>query len=58
MLEVSFEMNLYNDVTAFATRRLGELRPNEYKPLDVEDLLTPEYLSTELRTRTFIDTLE
>ncbi|MBM76631.1 MAG: hypothetical protein CMK59_14590 [Proteobacteria bacterium] len=56
-LEVAFELNLYNETTAFATRRLGELRPEEYQPL-TEDLLDPNYLSTQIRSRTFFETLE
>ena len=56
-LEVAFELNLYNETTAFATRRLGELRPEEYQPL-TEDLLESNYLSTQIRSRTFFETLE
>ncbi len=32
-LEKAFELKLYNDDTAFATRRLGELRPDEFPGL-------------------------
>lgn len=32
-LEKAYELNLYNDNTAFATRRLGELRPTEFQPV-------------------------
>ena len=40
-LEKSFELTLYNDNTAFATRRLGELRPDDFPGLE-EQLLQPE----------------
>jgi len=32
-LERAYELNLYNENTAFSTRRLGELRPKEYPGL-------------------------
>lgn len=32
-LEKAYELNLYNENTAFATRRLGELRPTEFQPV-------------------------
>lgn len=32
-LDKSYELNLYNDNTAYATRRLGELRPDDYPGL-------------------------
>lgn len=32
-LEKAYQLNLYNDNTAFATRRLGELRPTEFQPV-------------------------
>jgi tetratricopeptide (TPR) repeat protein len=35
-LERAYELNLYNENTAFATRRLGELRPKEYPGLREE----------------------
>ena len=38
----SYELNLYNDNTAFATRRLGELSPDEF-PVLFEELLQPRY---------------
>ncbi len=44
-LEKSFELSLYNENTAFATRRLGELRPDDFPGLE-EDLLAPGYVST------------
>ena len=41
-LEKSYELNLYNSNTAFATRRLGELRPDDY-PVLFEELMKPTY---------------
>ncbi|MDP6932025.1 MAG: tetratricopeptide repeat protein, partial [Myxococcota bacterium] len=46
-LKKSFELNLYNDNTAFATRRLGELRPNQYPVLE-ELLLEPRYTTRDV----------
>ena len=43
-LDTSFRLTLYNENTAFATRQLGELRPNEYPPLK-EALLQPNMTS-------------
>ena len=43
-LEKSYELNLYNDNTAFATRRLGELRPDDF-PGFYEDVLEAGYTS-------------
>lgn len=51
-LEKSFELTLYNDNTAFATRKLGELRPNDYPGLQ-EDLLEPRYTSSKVRRYDF-----
>lgn len=48
----SFELNLYNDNTAFATRQLGVLRPDEY-PVLVEELLTPRYTARARSGRSF-----
>lgn len=47
-LDKSYELTLYNDNTAFATRRLGELRPNDYPGLQ-EQLLEPRYTSSKVR---------
>jgi len=47
-LEKSYELTLYNDNTAFATRRLGELRPDDFPGLR-EELLEPKYTSTKVR---------
>ncbi|MCB9678897.1 MAG: tetratricopeptide repeat protein [Alphaproteobacteria bacterium] len=43
-LEKSYEFTLYNENTGYATRRLGELRPNEYQGLQ-ETLMEPRYTS-------------
>jgi len=45
-LEKSFELSLYNENTAYATRRLGELRPDDFPGLE-ENLLDPGYVSTQ-----------
>ena len=50
-LEKSFELTLYNENTAFAARRLGELRPNEFPGLE-ESLLKPGYVSKPARAFT------
>jgi tetratricopeptide (TPR) repeat protein len=44
-LEKSWELNLYNDNTAFATRRLGELRPDDFPPF-FEEVLDAQYSSS------------
>ena len=51
-LEKSYEINLYNDNLAFATRRLGELRPNDFTGLE-EQLLEPGYTSSSTKTASF-----
>ena len=43
-LKKSFELNLYNDNTAYAIRRLGELRPVEFHELG-EELIDPRFTS-------------
>ena len=53
-LDKSYQLSLYNDNTAFATRRLGDLRPTEYPSLE-ERLLTPRYTSKNVVERTFIE---
>jgi len=47
-LEKSFELTLYNENTAFAARRLGELRPDDFPGLE-EFLLDPGYVSKRAR---------
>jgi hypothetical protein len=44
-LEKSFELSLYNENTAYATRRLGDLRPDDFPGLS-EGLLKPGYVTT------------
>jgi len=53
-LAFAFKSNVYIDSTAEATRRLGELRPDEYPEL-TELLLTPEFLTAPQETRTFLE---
>ena len=53
-LEKSFQLSLYNENTAFATRRLGELRPNDFPGLE-ERLITPRYTSRNVVERSFIE---
>ncbi|MEZ4234856.1 MAG: tetratricopeptide repeat protein [Myxococcota bacterium] len=45
-LDKSFELTLYNENTAYATRQLGELRPDDYPGL-TEELLQPRYTSSK-----------
>jgi tetratricopeptide (TPR) repeat protein len=51
-LDKAYELNLYNDHTEYAVRRLGELRPADYPGLS-EDLLTPRYTSRSVNETTF-----
>ncbi len=51
-LEKSFELSLYNDNTAYATRRLGELRPDDFPGLE-ETLLQPEYITIRSHSSDF-----
>jgi len=53
-LSKSFELSLYNENTAFATRRLGELRPFDYPALR-EVVITPRY-TTSKTTRSDFET--
>jgi len=48
----SYELNLYNDNTAFASRRLGELRPDDFPPF-YEIVGEPGYTSTTTIETTF-----
>ncbi|MEL6344999.1 MAG: tetratricopeptide repeat protein [Myxococcota bacterium] len=52
-LEKAYELNLYNENTAFAVRKLGELRPDDFPLLD-EQLLDPRYTSSNAKTREFL----
>jgi tetratricopeptide (TPR) repeat protein len=51
-LEEAYKYNLYNDNTAYATRRLGELRPDDF-PVLVEDLLEARFTARSGIERTF-----
>ena len=44
-IDKSFNLTLYNDDTAFANRRLGELRPDDYPGL-YEHMLDPRWTSS------------
>ena len=48
-LQKSYELTLYNENTAFATRRLGELRPDDFPGLQ-EQLLDARYTSNTARS--------
>jgi TolA-binding protein len=47
-LDKSYDLTLYNENTEFATRRLGELRPDDYPGLE-EELLESRYTSQNIR---------
>lgn len=51
-LKKAYELNIYDDNTAYATRRLAELRPEEYPAIE-EDLLQPNYTSYEVVKKPF-----
>lgn len=51
-LKNAYELNLYNDNTAYATRRLGELRPDDY-PVLVEELSEARFTARASSGRTF-----
>ena len=55
-LEKSYELTLYNENTAFATRRLGELRPDDFPGLQ-EQLLDARYTSNTSRQFDFESSL-
>jgi hypothetical protein len=48
-LDKSYELNVYNDNAAFATRRLGELRPDDFPAL-YEELPKPGLTAEKVRT--------
>lgn len=56
-LEFAFKGNVYTDATAEATRRLGELKPDEYPEL-TEELLKAEFLTSKEKTRTYLENAE
>ncbi len=45
-LKKSYDLSLYNDNTAYATRRLGELRPDDFPDL-IEKVPSPKYTSSD-----------
>jgi tetratricopeptide (TPR) repeat protein len=47
-LDKSFELNLYNENTAYATRRLGELRPEDFPGFE-ETIPKPGYTAEKAR---------
>lgn len=51
-LDKAYELTLYNDDTAFATRRLGELAPDDFPGLE-ETILKPGYVSSKTRSFNF-----
>jgi tetratricopeptide (TPR) repeat protein len=51
-LDKAYELTLYNEDTAYATRRLGELAPDDFPGLE-EEILKPRYTSAESRTYDF-----
>jgi cellulose synthase operon protein C len=53
-LDFAFQYNVYTEATADATRRLGELRPDEFPEL-TESILSPEFLTAKEETRTFLE---
>lgn len=56
-LEKSYELNLYNERLALATRRLGQLRPEEYPGLE-ETLMEPNFTSSSgTASQPFVESL-
>ena len=51
-LKKAYELNLYNDNTAYATRRLGELRPDDYPGL-FEQVPDTRYSAPSVTTANF-----
>ncbi len=51
-LDKSYNLTLYNENTAYAVRRLGELRPADFPGLE-EELLEPRYTSQKVRNFDF-----
>jgi tetratricopeptide (TPR) repeat protein len=51
-LDKAYELTLYNDDTAYATRRLGELAPEDFPGLE-EEVLAPNFTSSKSRTYDF-----
>jgi tetratricopeptide (TPR) repeat protein len=53
----AYKYNVYDDNTAFATRRLGELRPEDF-PVLIEELDLPRFTARSSVQRSFIDASE
>lgn len=51
-LQKSYELTIYNDNTAYATRQLGVLRPNDYPGLQ-ERVLDPRYTASKSKSYDF-----
>jgi hypothetical protein len=51
-LDKAYELTLYTEDTAYAVRRLGELRPDEYPGLE-EQIIQPRFTSSKERLYTF-----
>jgi hypothetical protein len=54
-LQKAYEGNIYNDYTAYAVRRLGELRPNDYPEFAEIIPETTFLVTTESKSRTYIE---
>ena len=50
-LDKAYELTLYTEDTAFAVRRLGELRPDEFPGLE-EQIIDPRFTSSKERIYT------
>ena len=53
----AYKYNVYDDNTAFATRRLGDLRPEDF-PVLIEELDLPRFTARSSVQRSFIDSAE
>jgi len=51
-LDKSYELTLYNEDTAYATRRLGVLAPEDFPGLE-EEILKPNYTTSETKAYDF-----
>lgn len=51
-LDKSYELTLYNEDTAYATRRLGELAPDDFPGLE-EEILEPNFTSSDNKSYGF-----
>ena len=50
-LDKAYELTLYTEDTAYAVRRLGELRPDEFPGLE-EQIIEPRFTSSKERMYT------